>query len=94
MANPSSRLPENVPGAFYVTSDCIDCDLCREAAPSIYRRHADIGYSVVIRQPDNETEFQQAQAGLEGCPVEAIGMDATNLSPALSQLAALRQTAA
>ena len=94
MANPSSRLPENVPGAFYVTSDCIDCDLCREAAPNIYRRNEDIGYSVVIRQPGNEAEFQQAQAGLEGCPVEAIGMDETAPSPALSQQAFSRHTAA
>lgn len=94
MANPESRLPENVPGAFFVTSDCIDCDLCREAAPNIYRRNADIGYSVVIRQPENEAEFQQAQAGLEGCPVEAIGMDETALSPALSRFAESAQTPA
>lgn len=75
MANPESRLPENVPGAFFVTSDCIDCDLCREAAPNIYRRNADISYSVVIHQPVTDAEFHQARAGLEGCPVEAIGMD-------------------
>ena len=85
MAHPSSRLPENVPGAFYVTSECIDCDLCRQDAPSIYQRNADISYSVVVRQPETAEEFRQAQAGLEGCPIEAIGMDATALSPALSR---------
>ncbi len=94
MANPESRLPENVPGAFYVTSDCIDCDICRQVAPSIYQRNADIGYSVVIRQPATEAEFHQAQAGLVGCPVEAIGMDETALSPALSRFAESAQTPA
>jgi len=94
MANSSSRLPENVPGAFYVTSDCIDCDLCRQAAPSIYQRNADISYSVVIHQPATEAEFYQARAGLEGCPVEAIGMDETVLIPALSRFAESAQTPA
>ena len=94
MANPSSRLPENVPGAFYVTSDCIDCDLCRQEAPAIYQRNADISYSVVIHQPKTEAEFQQARAGLEGCPVEAIGMDETALIPALSRFAESAQTPA
>jgi ferredoxin len=87
MANPESRLPENVAGAFYVTSDCIDCDICRQVAPSIYQRNADIGYSVVVRQPETEAELRLADEGLEGCPVEAIGMDATALSPALSRRA-------
>ncbi len=94
MANPESRLPENVPGAFYVTSECIDCDLCRQEAPAIYQRNADISYSVVIRQPATEEELLQARAGLEGCPVEAIGMDATALSPALSRRVDLAQTTA
>jgi ferredoxin len=51
MATPELRLPENVPGVFYVTSECIDCDICRETAPGIYRRHDEIGYSIVHHQP-------------------------------------------
>jgi ferredoxin len=77
-----------------VTSDCIDCDLCRQAAPTIYRRNADISYSVVIHQPVSEAELQEARAGMEDCPVEAIGMDETALSPALSRGAEAAKTPA
>ena len=75
MATPSLRLAGNVPGAFYVTSECIDCDLCREAAPSIYRRNDDVGFSVVVRQPRSAEEIAAAVQGMEGCPVEAIGRE-------------------
>jgi ferredoxin len=74
MATPSQRLPENVPGPFYVTSECIDCDMCRETAPTIFRRHEEIGFSIAFHQPDTETEREQAMEGLKGCPVEAIGV--------------------
>jgi ferredoxin len=73
MADPNSRLPENVPGVFYITSECIDCDMCRETAPSIFKRNDDIGFSVVFHQPVTEIERQQAEEALTGCPVEAIG---------------------
>ena len=33
MADRDDKLPENVDGPFYVDSNCIDCDLCRENAP-------------------------------------------------------------
>ena len=75
MATPSQRLRENVPGQFYVTSECIDCDLCREAAPEIYRRDDAIGYSVVHHQPATPKEEARAVEGMEGCPVEAIGRE-------------------
>ena len=75
MATPELRLPENVPGAFYVTSACIDCDICRETAPGIYRRHDEIGYSIVHHQPVTAEERAQAIEGMEGCPVEAIGCE-------------------
>ena len=75
MTNLYERLPENVPGAFYITSACIDCDLCRESAPTVYRRNDEIGLSVVFHQPETETERQQAQEALDGCPAEAIVND-------------------
>jgi ferredoxin len=76
MATPSLRLPESVPGPFYVTSECTDCDMCRETAPTIFRRHEEIGYSIVFHQPETEAERGQAMEGLQGCPVEAIGCEA------------------
>jgi len=33
MPDKSAKLPENVPGKFYVDNQCIDCDACRATAP-------------------------------------------------------------
>ena len=73
MADLNSRLPENVSGAFYITSECIDCDMCRETAPSIFKRDDDIGFSGAFHQPETEAERKQAEEALNSCPVEAIG---------------------
>ena len=35
MARLANRLPDNVPGEFYVDSSCIDCDTCRQVAPAL-----------------------------------------------------------
>ncbi len=75
MADPKSRLPQNVAGAWYVDSNCIDCDLCRETAPSVFRRDEDGGYSIVYHQPETDEERKLAAEAKEGCPVEAIGND-------------------
>lgn len=75
MAIPTDRVPENVPGRWYVDSTCIDCDLCRETAPTIFARHDEGGYSFVIRQPETPEEIALAEEARQGCPVEAIGYD-------------------
>ena len=73
MANPADRLPQNVPGNFFVDSQCIDCDLCRETAPTIFARHDESGYSFVQRQPVTPEEIAAAEEARQGCPVDAIG---------------------
>jgi ferredoxin len=75
MADLNSRLAQNTPGRWYVDSNCIDCDLCRETAPSVFRRDDDGGYSIVFRQPETDEEKKLAAEAKEGCPVEAIGND-------------------
>ncbi|PTY08448.1 ferredoxin [Opitutaceae bacterium EW11] len=75
MAIPSDRVPQNVPGRLYVDSSCIDCDLCRETAPSLFARFDEGGYSYVHHQPTTPEEIALAQEAIEGCPVEAIGND-------------------
>jgi ferredoxin len=75
MADKNSRLLQNVPGPWYVDSNCIDCDLCRETAPSVFRRDEDNGNSVVFHQPESEEELRLAEEARSGCPVEAIGND-------------------
>lgn len=75
MAEVEDRYPQNVVGAFYVDDQCIDCDLCRETAPSNFTRDDDGGHSFVFKQPENEEEAAQCREAMEGCPVEAIGDD-------------------
>jgi ferredoxin len=75
MAESTRKVPENVPGRFYVDATCIDCDLCRETAPAHFRRQDDGGHSYVIRQPRDPAEEAACLAALEECPVEAIGND-------------------
>jgi ferredoxin len=73
MADTANRYPENIPGAYYVDNQCIDCDLCRETAPSSFKRNDDGGYSFVYKQPESAEEQKLAKEAMEGCPVEAIG---------------------
>jgi ferredoxin len=75
MAEKTQKVPENVPGPFYVDRTCIDCDLCRETAPGNFVRNDAEGYSFVYRQPRDEIEEAACFAALEECPVEAIGHD-------------------
>jgi glyoxylase-like metal-dependent hydrolase (beta-lactamase superfamily II)/ferredoxin len=71
MAREALRLPENVPGDFYVDSTCIDCDACRQIAPSTFRDHRD--RSSVWSQPRNEEEIRRAIMALVACPTGSIG---------------------
>ena len=75
MANKADKWAPNAAGKFYVDQQCIDCDLCRETAPSNFTRADDEGYSYVFKQPENEAEIAQCIEAMEGCPVEAIGDD-------------------
>ncbi len=75
MADKNDKWKENVPGKFYVDSQCIDCDLCRETAPDFFVRQEDGGYSFVAKQPATPEEIALCDEAKEGCPVEAIGDD-------------------
>lgn len=74
MADRNQKLPENVPGPFYVDDTCIDCDQCRSVAPQFFARNDERGYSYVHRQPVTQEEFAQATEAME-CPTESIGND-------------------
>ncbi len=75
MADKENRLPENVPGKFYVDDQCIDCDACRETAPGSFTRSDEKGYSYVHKQPESPDEEELCLEAMDGCPVEAIGKD-------------------
>jgi ferredoxin len=73
MADPNDRVAGQPPGAYYVDSQCIDCDLCRETAPSNFRRNDEQGFSYVFKQPETPEEESQCKDAMDNCPVEAIG---------------------
>jgi ferredoxin len=75
MAERIDRLPQNVPGAYYVDSSCVDCDLCRNTAPDFFRRDEETGSSIVYRQPITPGELAAAEEAKQGCPTESIGND-------------------
>lgn len=75
MADVANKYVENVPGQFFVDDQCIDCDACRNTAPSCFARNDDGGYSYVKKQPETPEEIEQCNDAKAGCPVEAIGSD-------------------
>ena len=75
MAAEADRLPENVPGRFYVDRQCIDCDVCRDTAPANFTRENKREYSYVAKQPQSEAELRLCEEAMNACPVEAIGDD-------------------
>ncbi len=75
MADNTDKVEDNVDGAWFVDTNCIDCDLCRQTAPDNFERNEDEGYSYVKKQPEGDDELQACQDAMEECPVEAIGDD-------------------
>ena len=71
MANVQLRLPENVPGDFFVDSTCIDCDTCSQLSPMVFRDHGE--QCSVYHQPSTFEETQLAMMALVSCPTGSIG---------------------
>jgi len=80
MAFVKDKLPDNVPGKYYVDRQCIDCDVCRDTSPANFTRSDENGYSYVYKQPSNPEEEALCDEALNACPVEAIGDDAVPVS--------------
>jgi glyoxylase-like metal-dependent hydrolase (beta-lactamase superfamily II)/ferredoxin len=71
MADRALGVPENVEGAFFVDSSCINCDTCRQLAPATFR---DAGESsCVAAQPRDPGEERAALRALVACPTGSIG---------------------
>jgi glyoxylase-like metal-dependent hydrolase (beta-lactamase superfamily II)/ferredoxin len=83
MADARKRLPENVPGDFFVDASCIDCDACRQIAPSVFHDSGD--QSAVFHQPASPGELLDAQKALVSCPTSSIGsIDRHDFRPAIA----------
>lgn len=75
MAILTERLPENVPGRYYVDVSCIDCDQCRVEAPEFFARNEDTGFSFVQRQPTKPEEVELMDGIMAACATNSIGND-------------------
>lgn len=75
MADPASRLPENVPGAWYVDSTCTPCRVCLDEAPALLKYNDDETYVFFFKQPESPEETEAAQRAMDVCPTLAIGND-------------------
>jgi glyoxylase-like metal-dependent hydrolase (beta-lactamase superfamily II) len=71
MANLTKSVPENAPGEFFVDSTCIDCDTCRQLAPSVFGEGP--GHAFVHDQPDTAAARHRALQALVCCPTGSIG---------------------
>lgn len=71
MANPANAVHENVPGPFFVDSTCIDCDTCRQLAPTTFAEAAT--HSFVQLQPRDADELRAALHAQIACPTASIG---------------------
>ncbi|HJT32960.1 MAG TPA: MBL fold metallo-hydrolase [Pirellulales bacterium] len=71
MANPSKRVPQNVPGDFFVDSTCIDCDACRQIAAAVFGEGRETSF--VKAQPVTSAERRDALRAMLACPTGSIG---------------------
>ncbi len=72
VARLADRVPQNVPGDFFVDASCIACDTCRRIAPGVFGGGEDDA-AFVRRQPSAPEEERRALMALVACPVAAIG---------------------
>jgi len=75
VADKNSKYAQNVPGPYYVDTECINCDACILAAENHFKINEEEGHAYVYKQPQTEEEKSACQEALEACPVEAIGND-------------------
>jgi glyoxylase-like metal-dependent hydrolase (beta-lactamase superfamily II)/ferredoxin len=81
MADVRKRVPENVAGEFFVDSTCIDCDTCRQLAPSVFEEAGSTSF--VQAQPQTPEQTRAATLALLACPTGSIGTLHSNLSSEL-----------
>jgi len=71
MANRAKSVRENVLGEFFVDTTCIDCDTCRQLAPTVFGDSGE--YSFVKHQPRDAAERREAVRAVLCCPTGSIG---------------------
>jgi ferredoxin len=72
MADKGSKVAQNVPGSWYVDTNCINCNACVTTAPDNFEAGDEFTY--VKKQPAG-AEVAACEDAKAACPVEAIGDD-------------------
>lgn len=75
MADKNNKVPENVPGPYYVDEECIACEVCVDISPSNFKMTDDGTHAYVYKQPENDEEEAASDEAMPSCPVDAIGND-------------------
>ena len=75
MADRRNAVRENVEGAFFVDTTCIDCDTCRQLAPDTFGETGE--FSFVKAQPRDASQERAALHALVACPTGSIGTTGT-----------------
>jgi len=77
MADKAHKLPENVPGPWYVDDTCTPCRVCLDVplAEQFLKYNDDETYVYFYRQPEGDEELEAANETMAICPQNAIGED-------------------
>ncbi len=75
MADRSQKQKENVPGKYYVDTNCVPCNDCYREAPEFLKYSKDESHVYFARQPLTPDEILKANAAMLSCPTESIGDD-------------------
>lgn len=77
MADKNAKLPENVPGPWYVDNTCTPCRTCMEVGgvDAILKYNDDESYVYFHKQPEGAEETAVAEEAAAVCPQNAIGND-------------------
>ena len=75
MADNTHKLPENVPGPWYVDDTCTPCRVCLDEAPQLLKYNDDETYVYFFKQPESPEEITAAENASAICPQNSIGND-------------------
>jgi ferredoxin len=75
MADKTIKVPENVPGKWYVDDTCVPCQTCLTEAPQLLKWNDDETKVYFFKQPASPEEEDAAARAMDVCPTASIGND-------------------
>ena len=66
------KLRTNVPGRYYVSTECEGCAYCASVAPDNFDFDKPSNTYFIGRQPKTPEEIELVLEAIEDCPVDAI----------------------